>query len=147
MLETVGDMWEEPCDMLCVLTNGDRRSDGCAVMGARTALQAKCHYPDIPELLGELLRLRGNHVHDLGVRDGRRVLSFPTKHHWRDAFADLELIRRSCRELVDAIGDQGMTRILIPRPGCGAGRLGWSVVRPVLEEVLVDDKFVVISSP
>lgn len=148
MLEIVGSMWDEPSDAVCVLTNGATKMDGEAVMGLGTALQAKERYPDLPRILGDRLRSFGNHVYDLGVRDGRIIYSFPTKHHWRDPLADEKLIARSCAELLCLVRDRPeLKKVVIPRPGCGVGGLPWKLVRPIMEAHLPADTFVVISQP
>lgn len=60
--------------------------------------------------------------------------------------ADLSLIRRSAEELVALTNEQHWTRVILPRPGCGAGELSWGTVKPVLAARL-DDRFGVISFP
>jgi len=70
------------------------------------------------------------------------------KHHWRER-ADLILIERSARELVDFVTDlweRGPATICLVRPGCGNGGLDWKDVRPVLAPLL-DDRFMVVERP
>ncbi len=96
------------------------------------------------------------------------VLSFPVKssskrnpkpedlvHHMRDKItgdwapgwalmASLPHIEQSCQELLWEANDRGYRRVMVPRPGCGAGELSWETVRPVLEKHL-DERFWVVS--
>lgn len=151
MKQIVGDMWEfaSQYDAVCITTNGYIRGDGNAVMGRGCALEAAKRWPQLPKALGGLIRLSGNHVHWLKhvVMDDLPVelVSFPVKYRW-DKPADIGLIRESAQELVEMVGRKKWSDVLIPRPGCGNGRLHWDDVRPVLAAVF-DDRFTVISKP
>jgi hypothetical protein len=76
--------------------------------------------------------------------DGSHLGTFPVKHHWREK-ADLDLIERSARQLVELADRFGYQRLLIPRPGCGNGQLSYEEVRPVLKGILTGDRFVIVS--
>lgn len=133
---------------VCVTTNGIRKNNGHAVMGAGIAKACAERFPDTPIVLGRLLAEKGNHVHDLGLHENGRtimhVLSFPTKHHWHDN-SDPELIRRSCMELVAECDRLGIQQCYLPKPGCNNGHLDYrSQVRPILQSVLADDRFIVV---
>jgi hypothetical protein len=143
MIEEKGDLWELPAEVICVTTNGATRGDGRAVMGGGCAREAADRYPSLPKILGQRLCEDGNHVFFLGNFGGKRIYSFPTKHSYRDALADEDLIRRSAEELREQIKDVP-GRVLIPRPGCGLGGLAWSVVRPMLAKELPDARFVIV---
>lgn len=138
MREARGDMWALPADVRAVTTNGIVKSNGAAVMGRGVALQAQAHFHGCDLVLGQLLQEGGNHVHVL-CED---LVSFPVKHHWRDP-ADPELIRRSAHELVALTDAHGWQRVVVPRPGCGAGQLHWSEVRAIIAPIF-DDRFVVV---
>src|SRR5919205_1131805 len=113
MLERRGDLWILEADARCITTNGVTRAsdDGPAVMGRGAAAEARKRYPGLDIRLGHLLQDHGNHVHML-MQEAKvpmgsgawYLLSFPTKHHWRDR-SDLDLIKRSCGELI-ALADQ-----------------------------------------
>lgn len=152
MNEVTGDLWKFEADYRCITTNGFVKKNGSAVMGRGCALEATQRYPDIAEILGQLLKIHGNHVHELGYlesREGKResfamdLLSFPVKHHWMKR-ADLSLIRRSAEELRDFMdkADPGYT-VVVPRPGCGNGQLSWTEVKPILVPYF-DERFYVI---
>ena len=110
-------------------------------------------------------------MHYLGDQNGTALVSFPVKpesvtvtrpedvvSHWRErssigsvqpgfaATASLEIIRRSALELRQLAVEQRWERVVLPRPGCGAGELDWNLVRPVLEDVL-NDRFFAITFP
>jgi hypothetical protein len=157
MREDRGDLWRIPAHVRCITTNGTVRRDGHAVMGRGCARQARDDFPELAETLGRLLTRNGNHVQRLMaemplpgrppglIRTGFwELVSFPVKHHWRDR-ADLDLIERSCGELMDlADANPEWGVILLPRPGCGNGQLEWSEVRPRIAPLL-DDRVVVIA--
>jgi len=145
MLEERGDFWSVPATYRCVTTNGVVRRDGRAVMGRGTALEAVRRNPsiDLPRVLGDLLRSRGNHVHLLSPTN---LVSFPTKHSWREC-SDLALIRQSALELARLVAELRLgpdARVVLPRPGCMSGGLRWEDVRPVIAPILSDKRFVVI---
>ena len=149
MKEIQGNLWNVECDLRVLTTNGMIRKDGACVMGRGCAYEAKKRFPGIEFRLGKLLREHGNRVMRLGrygVGEARTMIcSFPVKHHWKQE-ADLALIRRSAEQLVTVADKFGHERILIPRPGCGNGKLSWADVRPILAEIL-DDRFSVITFP
>lgn len=140
-----------------VTTNGMIRSDGRAVMGAGIAKYVRDNMPGSDEILAGMLRCCGNHAFLLGrLRDGTRaskgiepyvkVLTMPTKHDWKDP-SDLDLIRRSARELTALADKLGLSKIYLPAPGCTNGRLDYaSQVRPALAGIL-DGRFVVCLAP
>lgn len=127
MIEVTGDLWTFPAEFRIITTNGDVRTDGACVMGRGCALQAAKKYPKLPYELGTLIQKCGNHVAWLSGYD---LFTFPVKRHW-DEPASLNLIARSVSELQVIIKDLEGTYVL-PRPGCGNGRLAWKDVRPLL---------------
>lgn len=139
-----GDLWRLPGDARCITVNGATRNDGQAVMGRGVAAQAKERWPFLPAVLGEYIRQCGNHVGVLlePVGNSALLLSFPVKHHWREA-ADLDLIQRSCVELMGLADDYDLEKVLLPRPGCGNGRLDWAQVGPTIAPLL-DDRVTIV---
>jgi hypothetical protein len=69
------------------------------------------------------------------------IVAFPTKHHWKNP-SDLELIKKSAKELMDLINKNGWTKVYLPRPGTGLGNLEWDVVKAELEKIL-DDRVII----
>lgn len=151
MIEARGDLWiYDPGSgngtlLRCITTNGAVRRDGAAVMGRGCAAEAKERLPGIEYRLGALLAEHGNRVFRLcSLNDGSHLASFPVKHHWREQ-ADLNLIERSARQLVELVEKFSYTDALVPRPGCGNGSLSWDAVRPVLEQALPGQRLTVIT--
>src|SRR5439155_3761011 len=111
--QTTGDLWRLPADARCITTNGAVRKDGCAIMGRGVAAQAKERWPAVPKWLGDSITSLGNHVDDFFLRhndpDMAPLVAFPVKHHWQQA-ADLDLILRSCRELMDLADERPWQR-------------------------------------
>jgi hypothetical protein len=146
MIEVVGDIWETDADWIVIPTNGERKIDGSAVMGAGLAKQAllKCH--GIDRVLGNSLVKNGNHVQCLGswVIEGvkRSLIAFPTKNEWRRP-SDIGLIARSARELRGLL--LGDNTVALPRVGTGCGNLSWGVVSTVLYRELPGERFIVVS--
>lgn len=141
MREIVGNIWDfHDRAIIAITTNGQVDRSGRAILGRGCARQALVYFPELPEHLGRLLQESGNHVFDLG----RGLVNFPVEETpW--SVPDLRLIRRSAAELKALADQQGWSRVIVPRPGCGGGGLAWSEVRAVVEEYF-DDRFSVISS-
>lgn len=130
-------------DATVVTTNGVVKANGRAVMGRGVALQAAKHFPNLSYRLGQKIEKDGNHVYVFEFEDVERiVVTFPVKVHWREP-AKLELIERSTAELVEIAGNYGWQKVVLPRPGCGNGKLEWEEVRAVIEPLL-DDRFTVV---
>ncbi len=141
MQEISGDIWELNCRYRVITTNGVINSAGRAIMGKGIALQARNRSPYVDVILGKLIKAHGNHVYFLNDS----LLSFPTKHHWREK-SDIELIRRSAIELVTLLGPKlnWDDRVLLPPPGTGNGRPIWKDVKKVIAPILDDHYYVVI---
>lgn len=149
MLEKNIDLWDEVFDQLggadvrVITTNGSLKANGEAVMGKGCALEATRRYPRLPNALGTLLRTYGNHAHFF---QGYNLITFPTKHQWFDEEADPKLIYRSLDELLKIVNAHKFSKVLMPRPGTGSGRLNWLAVRSIVAERL-DDRFLVVDYP
>lgn len=148
MIEVYGDFWEKWQDynIVCIPTNGVVKSDGRAVMGAGIARQANAIFFGLDLMLGQKIRVRGSHVLRItAVHIGKNEISlysFPTKSHWKET-SDHCLIEASARELMARLQLLGSVKVLLARPGCGAGRLSWQTVKPMLEKILDDRVYVI----
>jgi len=165
MIEIKGNLFNEPCDALCITTNGFVKKDGTCVMGRGCAKQAADYWPQLPKTVGQNISDYGNVVlAALLLSDGRHLLSFPVKpvfvisdgsncvKHMMSKFnigdqvpgwaavADIEIIRESATRLVVITNAYGWNKVVIPRPGCGAGELSWTAVKAELDKIL-DDRF------
>jgi len=145
MISIKGNMFKiyDDFNVLCITTNGMITKKDKAVMGAGCAKEARDRWPGIDKHLGSLMKTYGNTVLHLGSIGKTRVFSFPVKHIW-DEMADLELIEKSCKELLEVVNNCDYKKVLIPRPGCGNGKLSWKEVKPILEKYF-DDRFYLIS--
>lgn len=168
MIEKRGNMFDEvgKCSAIVITTNGFVASRGKCVMGRGCAKEARDRWAGIDLALGKLIRENGNGVHPLLTENGTTIVSFPVKpetvrcvagginlvSHAREkyregdqvpgflAVAKPEIILGSVTELIRLSDACGFTRIVMPRPGCGAGELLWENVKPVLGRLL-DDRF------
>lgn len=171
MHEIRGDLFSIPCDALCITTNGFVTEKGKGVMGRGCAKQIRDKHPEIEITLGEKIKKRGNQVNVL-MKDfnGKCVLSFPVKpasvisngnnivRHAKARFplgsevpgylakATEQIIVESAKQL-RKIADAGpWKKILVPRPGCGAGELDWPEIRRLIAPYL-DERFYIVSFP
>lgn len=146
MIEIKGDIFdlmdEGGFDGLCITTNGFVKKNGECVMGRGIALECKKRWVSLPLILGGLIDSYGNHVYNLWTNPDSIIFSFPVKHNWWEN-ADIELIKRSCNELMLEIDRNKLSRVLLPRPGCGNGRLQWEYVQPEIEPLLDNRIFIV----
>ena len=159
MHEITGDLFEsEKADAICILTNGFVNAQGANTMGKGCAGEAKHRWPGIQLVAGAAIGHSGNNTHLLttnarSLHPGEgwkahtlpyHLLTFPTKHHWKDP-SDPELIERSAYQLVELATLWRWNSVVLPRPGCGAGGLNWEdEVRPLIAQIL-DERFWVIT--
>lgn len=148
MRDITGNLWTYNAQVTVITTNGAIKRNGAAVMGRGCALEAKTRYPGLDHELGYLLTLYGNRcfriVPDRIRKLDRTLLTFPVKHRWNEA-ADLDLIAQSCEQAMQMANKFDWARIVLPRPGCGNGRLNYEQdVRPVISQIL-DARFHVIT--
>jgi hypothetical protein len=138
MIEIKGDIWSfwQAREWVVITTNGVVKRNGCAVMGKGIALQAAQRFPDLPKQLGIKIKEMGNYVFKF---PDFRLYTFPTKHDWRN-ISDIKLIEDSCMQL--KLLSYGM--IYMPRPGCENGGLNWEQVKPVIQSILTEDRFVLV---
>jgi hypothetical protein len=140
---TEGDLWEYPANYRIITTNGTVKRNGHTVMGRGCALEATRKYPDITRLLGAAISREGLHVH---LFEGWNLIAFPVKYQWMEK-AHPALIRQSVGELLDLIKVHRLhhATLVMPRAGCGNGRLMWDEVEPLLKPL--PDNVIVIDFP
>jgi O-acetyl-ADP-ribose deacetylase (regulator of RNase III) len=104
------------------------------VMGKGVALEFRKRFPDM--YADYLERCKAGQVH-LGEPYLFRglllpwILNFPTKDDWRSA-SKLSDIVNGLRYLACHYKEWGIESLAVPALGCGAGRLEWEVVGPIL---------------
>ncbi len=145
MREEYGNIWDMDGNAICITTNGFVKKNGELVMGRGIAKQASERWPWLPNTLGQLVVKHGNHVHVVeGIsHELETIFTFPVKHNWFE-IADIELIKRSSDELMNWVELLNYDEVLLPRPGCGNGKLDWEDVESEIEPIL-DDRIVVVT--
>ena len=146
MKEVKGDLWDfhKQGHWICITTNGTVRKDGCLVMGRGCALEAALKWPSLSKNLGDLVKINGNIPF---ILSGIRLITFPVKHEWHER-GGYWLISQSAERVKRMLEENpGITELYIPRPGCGNGKLEWNTVKPELEKIFTDDRFIIISFP
>lgn len=134
MIEIKGDLWADHGERVvrCITTNGATRKDGSAIMGRGCALEASQRCRGLQQKLGRHLKVKGNimavFMSDYGI------VTFPVKRHWAEE-ADPKLIATSAKHLKSLAGMFPGHTFLLPRPGCGNGRLDWFDVKPLLKDL------------
>lgn len=138
-------------------------------MGRGCAAQALKRWPGIDIDLGTGIEKYGNVPCFLADEKYTEIWSFPVKpvvhymenrnevvKHMRHKFkygdrvpgwaavADPDIIRRSALKLREEADKSSWEKIILPRPGCGAGELDWNKVGPLLRDIL-DDRFYTIT--
>jgi hypothetical protein len=127
------DFWREG-NLIGITTNGFVKNNGRAVMGRGIALSIRDEITDFDLEFGQRLTQFGNQPFLINEYN---LFTFPVKHKWNQK-ADIDLIADSARKIeANFCKMPNVTRIDFPRPGCGNGRLDWSDVKPVLEEIFV----------
>jgi len=146
-------------DLLIFTSNSVVRKDGRLVMGkgiakvVRDNLEPIAKQCDIDEYYGSLVKEYGNRPFIVRttafglefLNEPQYIMSFPTKHHWRDK-SSLELIRKSRKLAVqeikrflesDRFFREGVKRVLCPLWGTENGGLS---IEDVREELLAFKK-------
>ena len=151
MLEVTGDIFNlsswsyQPRTSqiaICIPTNGIVKANGRAVMGAGVAKAGSERYPQTPVILGDFLNQSGNQIYHLLTDGNVHLLSFPTKHHWRDP-SDLALIINSARTLAEIACFTPDCTFVLTRPGCGCGGLSWFLVKDAIASLLPDNCWII----
>jgi hypothetical protein len=151
MREEVGDLWfRQPADARVITVNNECYTSGpragAAIMGTGTAEDARDFFLGIDVTLGNMIAEYGPRCFRMPSQytdpNGARIVTMPVKNEWRKQ-ASLELIAESARQLLEMADKFHWQNVVMPRPGCGSGKLMWQDVKPVLDEIL-DDRFVVM---
>jgi hypothetical protein len=139
-------LWYEKGWTVVVPSNGYiNKLDEC-VMKRGIAFQAKKLFQKLSFAVGALIKQHGSHVFYF---ERQKLITFPTKHSWRDEKADIKLIQQSCLELVKLWNQFPDLKIAMPKVGCGAGKLEWDEVAPVVQGFFGNfskDKFVIVDN-
>lgn len=125
------DIFDHPINVTLVNT-----VNTVGVMGAGLAKEFKRRYPELNRLYRAACQSGEfgiGYILDWRSVNGRRVLCFPTKKHWRNP-SRLEYIELGLRELAT----MNLEAVALPMLGCGLGGLAWVDVRALMIEYLGD---------
>jgi hypothetical protein len=152
--------------IVVITTNGFVKSNGECVMGKGIAAQAKEKYPGISSKIGSLIDTYNNRVFKLGKYEPYlNIWTMPVKptrvkyeggkpeslivRHMISQFkigdvipgwaciADKNIIIESAKQIQEfALALPKETCVYLPRPGCGAGELLWSDIKPIIYKIL-----------
>lgn len=145
MIEVKGDFFEyaeQECPEVLVCTiNQIVRANGELVMGAGIAKAFRDKYRGLAAAWGAQTKYKESGV-IYSISDCTEFLvGFPTKYDWKDK-SDIELIKKSLKELEQMVDDFSFDSVLMTRPGCGNGGFEWSEIRPLLKHL--DERYIVI---
>lgn len=149
MRETAGSLWDYQWEdtALVIPTNGRTYRRGQAeraIMGAGVAKDARDRFPGLDIRLAKMLTSSLGNRCFVFYPGGQPLVTFPTKHAPSDP-SDIDLIQRSAVQLAEMTNQLGWATVVLPRVGCGLGRLDWERdVRPVLAPIL-DNRFIVVA--
>lgn len=124
--------WYQKGWHLAIPTNGWINGSGENPMGRGIALQANKIFHKLDRAVGNQLKKNGNHVFYF---ERQKLITFPTKENWRDD-ASLQLIEQSCKELKLLLNKMTNIKVVLPKVGCGWGKLTWDKVKPIVEKYL-----------
>lgn len=104
------------------------------VMGKGIALEFKNRYPvnyEMYKAACENKMLKTGMVLAVRESDGKTIINFPTKAHWKDA-SKYEYIIEGLKSLSHKIEEFKLNSIAMPALGCGLGGLKWANVRSLI---------------
>ena len=145
MNTVTGDIWcvANPNDFVVIPTNGIVKANGELVMGAGLAKQARDRVPGCASYFGTLVRNSGNHVYRMHRAGKPKLVSFPTKNHYRDP-STIQLISRSAVELNELAHTLPTGRFLLPMVGTGYGGLKWVKVKQTIDLIIDAPNIIII---
>ena len=108
------------------------------VMGKGIALSFKNRYPEMFQEYATRCKRKEvalGKPYSYRLKNGRIILNFPTKHHWKED-SRIEEIEKGLRYLVSHAKDWNIQSIALPPLGCGNGNLNWAEVFPLMRKYL-----------
>ena len=128
------DLWEFYKKGWCIAipTNGWVNQTGENPMPRGVSFHANQLFKNLDKAIGTSIKKNGNHVFYF---ERQRLITFPTKENWRDN-SSLDLINQSCLELKVFLQKFSNLKVVLPKVGCGAGKLKWETVYPILNRIL-----------
>lgn len=129
-----GNLLDDDADVLVNTVNT------VGVMGKGIALEFKRRYPAMYRYYKydcEAGSIKTGKMWRWGTENGRWIVCFPTKQHWRNP-SRLEWIEEGLIDLVDVLkhnyplNPDRLYSIAIPKLGCANGGLNWDDVHPLM---------------
>lgn len=110
------------------------------VMGAGIAKEAKKRFPRMYKDYVDRCKLKSvrpgkPYLWRNSEPDGKWILNFPTKNHWRNP-SKMEWVEQGLIDFLSHYKEWGIMNIAFPALGCGHGGLWWLDVKPVMEHLL-----------
>jgi len=126
-----GDLFESPMSALTNTVNT------VGVMGAGIAKLFKRRYPAMfaeykAKCERQSVKVGEPYVWKSNGADGKWVVNFPTKKHWR-AKSQILWIEAGLEYLLARYKDWELKSLALPALGCDLGGLNWDDVRPIME--------------
>ena len=134
MIEKVkGTIFNTGADLIVNTVNCD------GIMGKGIALEFKLRYPGLFEEYKELCENGEIHVGKVYLHEvlGQKILSFPTKNHWRNP-SKIEYIEEGLKDFARRYREFEIESVAFPGLGTSNGGLRWEVVFPLMEKYLSD---------
>ena len=134
MIEKVkGTIFNTGADLIVNTVNCD------GIMGKGIALEFKLRYPGLFEEYKELcengeIQVGKVYLHEV---QGQKILSFPTKNHWRNP-SKIEYIEEGLKDFARRYREFEIESVAFPGLGTSNGGLRWDVVLPLMEKYLSD---------
>lgn len=143
--EIKADIWNFTYDSKVIPTNCRVKQNGRAVMGKGLALQASRNYSTLALRYGTHLK-NSTDIKCIYYPDINLIM-FPTKYNYDDK-ADYGRIEKSMKELYDICIENNIKRIIMPKVGCGEGKLLWDTVKARILNILncEDIEFIIVSN-
>ena len=108
------------------------------VMGKGIALEFKNRYPEnykVYKAACDKGALKTGSVLVVTESDGKTIINFPTKVHWKDASKN-EYIVEGLIAVKHKIVELNLESIALPALGCGLGGLKWEIVKTFISTEL-----------
>ena len=108
------------------------------VMGKGIALEFKNRYPENYKMYKAACdkgTFKTGSVLVVVESDGKTIINFPTKAHWKDA-SKIEYIAEGLIALKHKIAELNLASVALPALGCGLGGLKWEIVKVAITKEL-----------
>lgn len=152
MIETRQNLFDniDNLDCLVCTINQVVKKDGLLVMGAGIAKVFSEKYkgnkesPSLARVWGDRTKFKKSGILITPIFHTdcttKYLCGLPTKYHWKEN-SDIDLIVKSCKELLIVANAFGWQKIGMTKPGCGHGNLDWDYVKNKIN--FLDERFII----